>query len=247
MNQILKKAKSIHKRLKNGFQVAFFPENFYVYQKDLHHYHRLSYSQEGEDLILSRFFEGKNKGFYVDVGAHHPQRFSNTYYFYLQGWRGINIDAMPGSMDIFLKTRSNDINLEFPIADSKQILTYYKFNEPALNGFSEEMSKPRNGLNQYKIISKQELETYTLTEVLDKYLPQNQTIDFLTVDVEGLDYQVLKSNNWKKYRPRLVLAEDLSVSSLNGIDESLVTSFMYEQNYQLYAKSVNTLFFVTKI
>ena len=58
----------------------------------------ISYSQEGEDLILERFFEGKEIGFFVDIGAHHPMRFSNTYIFYLKGWRGINVDATPGSM-----------------------------------------------------------------------------------------------------------------------------------------------------
>ena len=57
-----------------------------------------SFSQEGEDLVLARIFEGKKNGFYVDIGAHHPTRFSNTHYFYRRGWSGINIDAMPGSM-----------------------------------------------------------------------------------------------------------------------------------------------------
>jgi hypothetical protein len=60
-----------------------------------------SYSQEGEDMVLYRTFETVKEGFYVDVGAHHPDRFSNTYKFYKQGWRGINIDAMPGGMDPF--------------------------------------------------------------------------------------------------------------------------------------------------
>ena len=115
-------------------------------------YHRLSYSQEGEDMILASIFEGRSKGFYVDVGAHHPQRFSNTYHFYLQGWSGINIDAMPESMNIFKRTRPRDINLEIPVFDSEQTLTYYAFNESALNSFSKELSTARDGLNQYKII-----------------------------------------------------------------------------------------------
>ncbi|MCP2732462.1 FkbM family methyltransferase, partial [Symplocastrum sp. BBK-W-15] len=140
MNLIFRKTRNIYNRLKNGFQVAAFPEKFYLYPKEPYLYHNLSYSQEGEDMIISRFFEGKKQGFYVDVGAHHPQRFSNTYRFYLQGWRGINIDAMPGSMEIFNKIRANDINLEISISDCNQILTYYEFNEPALNGFCADIS-----------------------------------------------------------------------------------------------------------
>ncbi len=73
-----------------------------------------SYSQEGEDMILARLFENQQNGFYIDVGAHHPQRFSNTYFFYKKGWRGINVDAMLGSMKLFNKIRSRDINIERP-------------------------------------------------------------------------------------------------------------------------------------
>lgn len=60
----------------------------------------------------SKSFRKKKIGFYVDVGAHHPMRFSNTYFFYRMGWSGINIDAMPGSMKEFKKYRRRDINLE---------------------------------------------------------------------------------------------------------------------------------------
>lgn len=78
-------------------------------------FHHKSYSQEGEDMILSRIFGDKKNGFYVDVGAHHPFRFSNTYLFYKRGWLGINIDAMPGSMRLFDRFRKNDINIESAI------------------------------------------------------------------------------------------------------------------------------------
>lgn len=94
-----------------------------------------SYSQEGEDIILRRFFGLNKKGFYVDVGAHHPKRFSNKYFFYKKGWKGINIDAIPWSMNVFKKVRPRDINIEVPISSKKQKLKYYGFNESALNGF----------------------------------------------------------------------------------------------------------------
>lgn len=234
------------RRLKVAFQVACFPDKFYLYSKDLYLYHNLSYSQEGEDMMLARFFSEQATGFYVDVGAHHPQRFSNTYYFYLKGWRGINLDAKPGSMEIFQKLRPEDINLEFPISDNNQTLTYYEFNEPALNGFCEKTAHERDGLRHYKIIDQKKLQTYTLAEILEKYLPVNQEIDFLNIDVEGLDYQVLKSNDWQKYRPKMVLVEDLNLSSLKEIDESKLAVFMDQQDYLLYAKSVCTLIFRAK-
>jgi FkbM family methyltransferase len=216
-----------------------------VFPKKSPIYHRLSYSQEGEDMILARIFEGKSIGFYVDVGAHHPQRFSNTYFFYLQGWMGINLDPMPGSMDGFKALRPRDINLELAISSSRQVLTYYRFNESALNGFDQERALKRDGLCDYKIISKENIQTNTLVEVLDKYLPSNQMIDFLNIDVEGLDFDVLQSNDWQKYKPVVVLVEDLDVS-LEETDKSMITSFMKEQGYQLYCRTPLTSIFQLK-
>ena len=201
-----------------------------------------SYSQEGEDMILRRIFEKQSTGFYIDVGAHHPKRFSNTYFFYMNGWRGINIDAMPGSMKLFESIRSRDINIEKPISSKKQVLTYYAFNEPALNGFSKEISEARNGLDNYKIEFTKDIETSTLEGVLDDSLPSNQVIDFLSIDVEGLDFDVIKSINFKKYRPRVVLVEILG-SSLSDIQQNPIYKFLIDEDYALYAKAVNTVIF----
>jgi hypothetical protein len=74
------------------------------------------YGHSGEDLVLDRLLNGKRMGFYIDVGAHHPTRFSNTYLFYKKGWSGINIDANPKSMELFNRRRSRDINIEVGIA-----------------------------------------------------------------------------------------------------------------------------------
>lgn len=202
----------------------------------------LCYSQEGEDMVLNRIFENKKEGFYVDVGAHHPKRFSNTYFFYRRGWRGINIDAMPGSMDLFDEDRPLDVNLEIPVSDKDEILTYYIFNEPALNGFSKELSDSRNGLRQYKIIDTKELRTRTLASILDEFMPAGQKIDFLSIDVEGLDFQVLNSNNWNKYRPEIVLIEVLG-TTFDQIIDSETTTYMQKNGYVIFAKTFNTVFF----
>ena len=201
-----------------------------------------SYSQEGEDLILRRLFEHKADGFYVDVGAHHPMRFSNTYLLYRKGWHGINIDAMPGSMKAFERVRKRDINLEIPVSDKRETLTYYMFNEPALNGFSSELARERDGRGDYRLIAQQDIATATLEEILDKHLPDNQEIDFLSVDVEGLDLQVLKSNNWEKYRPAYVLAEILN-STLETLAASEIHALLSRAGYTPYAKTVHTVVF----
>lgn len=202
-----------------------------------------SYSQEGEDMILRRLFENRTKGFYVDVGAHHPKRFSNTYFFYKKGWRGINIDAMPNSMNLFNRIRARDINIEKPVSDKKQVLTYYAFNEPALNGFSKELSEERNGKGSYFIEFTKDIETTTLEEILDSSLPENQQIDFLSIDVEGLDLMVLKSNNFEKYKPKVILIEILG-NSLEETWNSEITKYLVQNKYSLHSKTINTVFFI---
>lgn len=215
---------------------------FRAFTNALDPYATPSYSQEGEDMVLRRMFEGVDKGFYVDVGACHPKRFSNTYFFYKKGWRGINIDAMPGSMAVFNRQRPRDINLEKAVADGRRIMTYYAFNEPALNGFSPELSTQVDGQNNYRLMFKKEMETATLEEILDRHLPVNQKIDFLSVDAEGLDFAVIRSNNWSKFSPHAVLVEILE-STLDALARNEIVVFLRQFGYTLYAKCVNTVIF----
>lgn len=210
-----------------------------------HFFGNLSFSQDGEDMVLKSFFRGRQnyKGFYVDVGAHHPARFSNTYHFYLNGWRGINIDPTPNSMKSFNARRKRDINLEIAISNKTDPLTFHIFNEPAINGFNKEISEQRNGKSYFKLLSTKEIIPLSLRDVLDQYLPQNQTIDFLTIDVEGEDYNVLLSNDWNKYKPEFVLIEALVDNSSNTDD---IYYYLHEQGYVEAARTVRTLIFKLK-
>lgn len=215
----------------------------FIRNRYLPDYSSKTFSQEGEDVILRRIFESKEKGFYVDVGAHHPFRYSNTYIFYKKGWTGINLDAMPGSMKLFEKYRSKDINLEIPVGNTENILTYNIFNDKALNGFSNDISNKREFDSKYFIESKIEMQVSKLSLILDKYLPKNKEIDFLTIDVEGLDFEVLKSNDWTKYKPKCVLVEILE-SSLHDIYKNRIATFLRSHGYEIYAKTVYTVIFM---
>lgn len=206
-------------------------------------YSTKSFSQEGEDLLLRRIFENKLKrGFYVDVGAHHPKRFSNTYLFYKKGWKGINIDAMPGSMKLFNSVRPRDINIEVPISEKKEILTFYAFSEPALNTLSREYGEHRILEEHNHLLFKKDIETESLERILDTYLPKDQNIDFLTVDVEGLDFEVLKSNNWNKYRPTVVVVEAYENSFIEVLNSEIYL-FLNKLGYEIIAKTPNTVLY----
>lgn len=205
-------------------------------------YRRPSYSQEGEDRVLDRYFGKRGPGFYVDVGAHHPHRYSNTYIFYKRGWRGINIDAMPGSMRPFNRMRKRDINLEMGVGLTAITADFYVFNEPALNTFDE------NTANRYKnsgwdVREVVNVRIEPLRDILKMYLPTNTEIDFLTIDVEGNDLQVLQSNDWAQFRPRLVLVECLG-STLLDIGVQPTVAFLASVGYVPYAKTANTFVFI---
>ncbi len=213
---------------------------------NIKNYKNISYSQEGEDLILERFFYSKNSGFYIDIGAHHPKRFSNTYLLYKKGWRGINIDPMPGIMKTFNKYRPNDINLEIGISKEKNKLNYYIFNDTALNTFSSEEATFKANYNPSEFFIKKivTIETYQLNTILEQYLPQSTNIDLMSIDVEGLDFDVLTSNDWIKYRPKLILVEELRTDIKSLFKKSDINKYLESKSYCLIFRTYNTSFYL---
>jgi FkbM family methyltransferase len=196
-----------------------------------------SYAQEGEDRILMRYFDGRKKGFYLDVGAHHPKLYSNTFLFYNQGWNGINIDAMPGSMEIFNKQRPRDINIEAAISKNTEKLPFYIFSDKALNTFSKDLADAREDKEKgHYLVETKIINTIPLSEILEKYLPQNQHIDFMTLDIEGYDLNALESMNLNQFRPELILVEVYA----DNIMDAPIDRYLRSQGYTFYAKAVLT-------
>jgi len=202
-----------------------------------------SFSQEGEDMLLRKIFENSKPGFYVDVGAHHPQKFSNTYYFYKRNWIGINIDAAPGSMKQFNILRKRDINVEAAVSNEAGELTFYMFEEPALNTLDKDLAKQRLAEKKNKLTGEIKVQTETLADILTEHMPSNREIDFLSVDVEGFDLEVLTSNDWQKFRPKFVVVECFGKGKFEEIISDNTYIFLSALNYSLYAKTINTCIF----
>ena len=197
------------------------------------------YSQDGEDILLQSYFHriNKKKGFYVDIGAFHPQVFSNTLLFYERGWNGINIDANPDSMKLFKKFRKRDINIEAGVSDKFDELEYYSFKGgmSCMNGFNKKLSEERinEGLLLKEIIK---IKVFPINELLNKYIPAFCHIDFMSIDIEGLDKTILTSLDWEKYAPDFLLVEELD----GEID---TVSFMNERGYSMIGMTMRTLLF----
>jgi hypothetical protein len=157
------------------------------------------------------------------------------------GWFGINIDPMPGVKKIFKHVRPRDINLEIGVGANSKSLTYYQFNEPALNTFSLDEVRKKTS-NKYWVVEENKIQVLRLEEILDKYLPQNINIDFMSIDVEGMDEEVAKSNNWSKYRPNYLILEILD-ETLSTINHNGTYRFIIDQGYRLEHKTYNSYFF----
>lgn len=168
----------------------------------------LSCSQFGEDMIIRHLLADVRTGFYVDIGAHHPVYYSNTYHFYCSGWRGINVDALPGSMEVFNLLRPRDINVEACVdAVPGRTLEFFLFDSPALNTVSRKDADRVIQASAGHLAASQTLSTTTLDELLDRHLPPGQRIDFLTIDVEGLDEVILRSHDFARHHPRVLVFE----------------------------------------
>jgi FkbM family methyltransferase len=200
---------------------------------------RTSFAQEGEDLILERMFEHQVDGVYVDVGAHHPRRFSNTLLLYRRGWHGVNIDATPGSMDAFKKQRPRDINLEIGVTSAVEERDFYVFDEPALNTFDGTRAKSLDN-PPYKITGVHKVKCAPLAAILKEH--GLRTIDLLTIDAEGFDFEVLKTLDWNVSRPRVVVMEQ----HIRDVEEMFGTElhrYLRERGYRLGAKTFNSVFY----
>ena len=202
-----------------------------------------TYSQFGEDACLRGLMEQRllqnpaYRGFWVDIGAHHPTRYSNTRMFSEMGWRGINVDAMSDVIDLFRKRRPHDINVNVGIGDKPGELAYYQFPDQAYNTFlkthvDELARKWGRELVEGRDYNVRKVKVITLKELLDGYLPKGQKIDFLTVDAEGMDQVILESNDWSLYRPDFILAEVLWVEDGQTVLDNDTTRFLREVGYE---------------
>lgn len=199
-----------------------------------YHSYAPSFASADEDMIL-RHIIGSDKmdGFYVDVGAYHPVRSSNTYFFYLNGWRGINVEARPGSRELFERVRPRDINLEMGVSRERGQLTYYFIGEDStMNSFSRQFPEEIGMLSEVK--REIPVPVVPLAEIFERHLPENQVIDFMSVDVEGHDLQALESNDWERYRPRFLVVEDEQVDA----ERSEIVRAMRGHGYELCAQNV---------
>ncbi len=165
-----------------------------------------------------------SSGFYVDVGAHHPTIGSNTCHFRWLGWRGINIEPQPGLLALFSAQRPEDINLQLAIGSPQGRRTLFVPEAGASLASFHRSRASMIGTALQAI----EVDVRPLAEVLDDHMPRQQRLDFLNVDAEGADLEVLESNDWERYRPRVICVE-------TAADDQAVQNFLDTREYDIVA------------
>ena len=209
--------------------------------------YKKSFSGGAQDLIIDYFFKNKSKGIYLDVGCFHPFIGSNTYKLFQRGWKGINIDLDFHTIDLFNYFRKNDSNINIGVSDKTGNQDLYFFhNRAAINTLSQLRGK------NFKEIKK--IKTDTLNNIIQATKFKDCKIDFLSVDVEGYEMQVLRDFNFKKYCPDLIVVEYLEPNlkqvefhnqSLKNIFQSELYNLMIKNDYTMVNWLHSDLIFVS--
>ena len=205
---------------------------------------RLAYSHWGIDLIITKLLNSKNKGIYIDVGCHHPFLNNHSYLLYKSGWEGINIDVDYNSIDMFNFFRKSDVNIQTAVTDHKgEVDLFFYHNRAAKNTISKEFGS--DAKEQKKINSD------TLNNIIENSKFKNSKIDFVSIDVEGNEMNVLNGFNLKKYKPKLILLEfilpnkkEFYEKDINEITNSEIYKFLIKNEYKLINWNHDDLLFM---
>ena len=213
----------------------------------------LTYAWEGEDILLGKLASDmlgiEGTGRFIDIGAHHPFLASNTYGLYLQGWRGVNIDAMPGSMAAFQEYRPEDCNLEFGVSATEGEMLFSRFNSPMLNGFLDAGTISSHIRRGVVLLDQIWVPVRPLAALLESnnvpYAP-----DVMSLDVEGHEMSVLESNDWGRWRPKMIVAEVLNPGGICDVVKILehpISRYLIDEHgYGLVSRLHYSLIFVDR-
>ena len=200
---------------------------------------KISFSQTGLDLLLTNIFKGTKEGFYIDIGCNHPVYNNNTFLFHKRGWKGLNIDLDKSSIDLFNIYRKDDLNIHAALSSSNNNRKVYEFHAKSpLNTLDNKVANYQKA----KVKNTYEIKTQTLNQVIDECGINNKKINFLSIDVEGHELEVLNGFNINHYQPDVIIVEylDLSIDKLeiknlniNNVLNSELYNYMINKNYSL--------------
>ncbi len=201
---------------------------------------KISYSQFGEDIVLSELLKKRSTGFFIDVGCYHPKKYSNTYMLYKQGWRGINIDMEEDKVFLFNLARPQDHNVLSAVSDKEEEVTLYRYNKYGLGSTIDNEFTNSTGNT---LFDTRKIKTKTLNRIISESPFQGQQIDVLSIDVEGMDFKVLNSLDFQAYKPKIIIIEDHH-TSIEKVLETKTYKLLKNYSYNLRSWTFFSLVFV---
>ncbi len=205
-----------------------------------------TYAQCGEDIIVAGLFQtfGIPKPSYLDLGAHHPTYLSNTYYFYRKRCYGVCVEPDPACFQAFREKRRRDICLNVGVGTaSRANAEFFLMSESTLNTFSETVARRIDRDTSYKIIRTMQIPLISINEIIERNFPA--TPNFISLDIEGLDLEILKSFDFGRWQPEIFCIETAAFSENRSESVKIpeITQLMKQQGYFAYADTyINTIF-----
>ncbi|MEM8549678.1 MAG: FkbM family methyltransferase [Verrucomicrobiota bacterium] len=196
---------------------------------------RIYYSQFGEDVVVRELIGKKKEGIYVDVGCYHPIKFSNTYWLYRRGWRGVNVDMEEHKIELFKVARSKDHNVLAAVSDLSQKLYVKNIKRNDLGAHLES-----EGSESEAIV------TRSLNEILSESPYAQRKIDLLSIDAESHDFNVLKSIDLSIYQPDYILIEAHG-NDIRKFLDSEINRYLESYKYRLRSWVVSTMIFTNSL
>lgn len=198
-----------------------------------------SYSQCGEDILVNYVFQlrGIKKPTYLDIGANHPFFLSNTALFYRLGSKGINIEANPNLIPDFKRFRKRDLNLNVGIGAEAGEMDFFIMNDSTLSTFSKQECDQLIATGNYKLKEVVKVQLVTVRHILEKYC-SGRFPDFLSIDVEGLDFEILQSIDFSLTSPKVICVEAAEYSPIGaGQRRTELIELLISKGYYEYANT----------
>ena len=226
-------------------KILFFRKIYFFYNIYIRNFKYLSGgSQFNEEKYLNNFFEEDYQGRFVDLGCFHPLRHNNTLQFYKKNWKGINVDLNPITIELFNFYRPKDINLKCALSNKRTYKNLYFVDDFSplntldpnhLSFLKKNFSLKKENFNIKKV------KTETVNNIFKKY--KFYKIDFLNMDLEGLEYEILQSINFKKYKINLISVEILDHNSRSKSKSKKVQQLLKKNKFKLLKKiGVNSIY-----
>lgn len=190
---------------------------------------RGTFSQHGEDVFIRSLLAGQQQGFYVDIGASHPFRISNTYMLYRMGWSGVTVEPIPALARLHKRWRPRDTLVQAAIGPEAGELQFFEMFPSVLSTLDPVTAEKYVAEGKAEVLRKYPIKVVTPMQLFEEYAA-GRTIDLLSIDIEGLDVRTIREIDFSRVRPRLLCIELNDAADTAALDAHLAA-----QDYQQIA------------